>query len=364
MVFKYVKYLLLSLIAIIVLSAGLIQLTGYSYFWRALSATYLEGKTTAHIDDANNFAQRIIEAGPVQEWNKHPQYNQKKLSDDLTRYLNQYKTAAFLVVHRGELLHEQYFSPYNGKSRTNSFSVAKTITTMQVGMAVDQGYIASFDAPITDHLPQYKNDPRGQKATVAQLSSMKSGHDWTENYYLPLNITTHLYFGKDARQLVWSQGFEREPGVEFEYSSGSTQLLGVLLENALKAKDPSLTISQHLSRSLWTPLGMSSDAIYTLDRDGDQGGIERTYCCIFATAKDFAKLGQLLLQDGAWRGQQLLKKEFVDQMRQPDLKPFYGHSLWMDWKYKHPFYLMQGHQGQYVIIVPSKELVVVRLGQF
>ena len=89
----------------------------------------------------------------MQEWNKHPQYNQKKLSDDLTRYLNQYKTAAFLVVHRGELLHEQYFSPYNGKSRTNSFSVAKTITTMQVGMAVDQGYIASFDAPITDHLP-------------------------------------------------------------------------------------------------------------------------------------------------------------------------------------------------------------------
>ncbi len=79
---------------------------------------------------------------------------------------------------------------------------------------------------------------------------MRSGHDWTENYYLLLNITTHLYFGKDARQLVWSQGFEREPGVEFEYSSGSTQLLGVLLENALKAKDPSLTISQHLSRSL------------------------------------------------------------------------------------------------------------------
>ena len=65
MVFKYVKYLLLLLIAIIVLSAGLIQLTGYSYFWRALSATYLEGKTTAHIDDANNFAQRIIETGSV-----------------------------------------------------------------------------------------------------------------------------------------------------------------------------------------------------------------------------------------------------------------------------------------------------------
>ena len=92
--------------------------------------------------------------------------------------------------------------------------------------------------------------------------------------------------------------------------------------------------------------------------------MERTYCCIFATARDYAKLGQLLLQDGQWQGKTLIDRSFVERMRQPDLMPYYGHSLWMDWQYKYPFYFMQGHQGQYVIVVPSKQLVVVRVGQF
>jgi CubicO group peptidase (beta-lactamase class C family) len=242
--------------------------------------------------------------------------------------------------------------------------MAKTITTLQAGMAVQQGFISSFDAPLTEQLPEYASDSWGRQATVAQLSAMKSGHDWTENYYLPLNVTTELYFGRDAQDVVLRQGFEREPGSAYEYSSGSTQLLGVFLKRALAAKTPGLTISEHLSRSLWKPLGMAHDAIYTLDRPESEGGMERTYCCIFATAKDYARIGQLLLQDGQWQGQTLLDKAFVERIRQPDLVPFYGHSLWMDWQYKHPFYSLQGHQGQYVIVVPSKQLVVVRVGQF
>jgi CubicO group peptidase (beta-lactamase class C family) len=91
--------------------------------------------------------------------------------------------------------------------------------------------------------------------------------------------------------------------------------------------------------------------------------MERTYCCVFASARDFARVGQVLLQDGQWQGKQLWDKAFVERMRQPDLQPYYGHSLWMDWKYKHPFYLLQGHEGQYVIVVPSHDLVIVRTGQ-
>jgi CubicO group peptidase (beta-lactamase class C family) len=163
---------------------------------------------------------------------------------------------------------------------------------------------------------------------------------------------------------VLNQDFEREPSMEFEYSSGSTQLLGVILKRAIQVKNPQSNISEHLSQSLWQPLGMEKEAIYTLDRAGEDGGMERSYCCIFATARDFAKLGQLLLQDGQWSGKQLLDKAFVERMRKPDLQPYYGHSLWMDWTYKHPFYSMQGHQGQYVIVVPSEQLVVVRVGQY
>ena len=350
--------------AILVVLALAIQVSGHGYFWRALAATYLQGHTTAHIDDAGNFAQRTIAAGPSQPWAVNEHLNQKPLDPAFLTYLKQYGAAAFVVAHQGALLHEQYFSPYDKSSRTNSFSMAKTITTLQVGMAVQQGFISSFDAPITEQLPEYAGDERGRKATVAQLSAMKSGHDWTENYYLPLNVTTELYFGRDAQSVVLRQGFEREPGSEYEYSSGSTQLLGVFLKRALAAKEPGLTISTHLSRSLWQPLGMAREALYTLDRPEAAGGMERTYCCIFATALDYAKLGQLLLQDGQWQGKTLIDSSFVERIRQPDLMPYYGHSLWMDWQYKYPFYFMQGHQGQYVIVVPSKQLVVVRLGQF
>ena len=355
---------LLLLLAALALLALAIQITGHGYFWRALAATYVQGHTTAHIDDASNFAQRTIATGPLQSWPIHPERNQKPLDPLMLAYLKQYGTAAFLVAHKGALVHEQYFAPYDQRSRTNSFSVAKTITTLQMGLAVQQGFVSSFDAPITEQLPEYAGHAQGSKATVAQLSAMKSGHDWTENYYLPLNVTTELYFGRDAQDVVLRQGFEREPGSAYEYSSGSTQLLGVILQRALAAKEPGLTISAHLSRSLWKPLGMARDALYTMDRPEAEGGMERTYCCIFATARDYAKLGQLLLQDGKWQGKTLLPPSFVERMRQPDLMPYYGHSLWMDWQYKHPFYFMQGHQGQYVIVVPSKQLVVVRVGQF
>ena len=352
-------------LCVLLLAAALaLQLSGHAYFWKALASTYLQGHATAHIDDAHDFAQRTIQAGDSQPWPEDPRKNHKPLDPAMLAYLQQYGTAAFVVAHKGAILHEQYFAPYTADSRTNSFSMTKTITTLQVGLAVQQGLISSFDAPITEHIPEYAQDPRGQKATVAQLSAMKSGHDWTENYYLPLNVTTELYYGRDAQDVVLRQGFEREPGSAYEYSSGSTQLLGVFLKRALAAKAPGLTISEHLSRSLWKPLGMSHDAIYTLDRPEAEGGMERTYCCIFATAKDYARIGQLLLQDGQWQGKPLIDKAFVERIRQPDLVPFYGHSLWMDWQYKHPFYSLQGHQGQYVIVVPSKQLVVVRVGQF
>lgn len=349
--------------AAILLAAVTLQLTGCGYIGRALTSTYLQGHRTAHIDDAHDFDQRIIAKGIETPWAKAPQYNQLSLSTAMLEHHQKYGSAAFLVVQHGQLVHEQYFAPYNATSRTNSFSMAKTITTLQVGLAIQQGFISAFDAPLTEQIKEYVNDERGKKATVAQLSSMSSGHEWDENYYLPLNMTTNLYYGTDAQGLVLSHGFEREPGSAYEYSSGSTQLLGVFLKRALQAKEPDLTISAHLSRSLWVPLGMGSDAIYTMDRPGDQGGMERTYCCLFATATDFARIGQLLLQDGQWKHQQLIDKSFVERMRKPDLQPFYGHSLWMDWQYKTPFYLLQGHEGQYVIVVPSFDLVVVRTGQ-
>ena len=121
--------------------------------------------------------------------------------------------------------------------------MAKTLTTLLTGAAVADGYLPSFDAPIATWLPEYAKDPQGQKATLAQFSAMTSGHAWDENYYLPLNETTELYFGGHAEHTVLRKGFEREPGSDYEYSSASTQVLGVALSRALKVKTPTLTLA-------------------------------------------------------------------------------------------------------------------------
>jgi CubicO group peptidase (beta-lactamase class C family) len=207
------KTLTITALVLLLIAAGL-QLSGHGYIWRALAGTYLQGHRTAYIDDARNFDQRIISKGTSSPWQKDARYNQKPLDLATLDYLKQYGSAAFLVAQKGALVHEEYFSPYNAQSLTNSFSMAKTVTTLQAGLAVKQGFISSFDAPLTEQIKEYANDPRGQKATIAQLSAMKSGHDWEENYYLPLNMTTDLYFGKNAESLVLSHGFEREPGNE------------------------------------------------------------------------------------------------------------------------------------------------------
>ena len=132
LIFKTFRWLGLALL----LAALAIQLSGHGYFWRALAGTYLQGHTTAHIDDAANFAQRTIPAGTPQDWPKDARYNQRPLDPAMQAYLKQYGTAGFLVAQNGAVVHEQYFAPYDQNSRTNSFSVAKTITTMQVGLAI------------------------------------------------------------------------------------------------------------------------------------------------------------------------------------------------------------------------------------
>lgn len=355
---------LLALLLLVVLLAAYIQFGGHRYFWTALKHTYLQGHNTAHIDDAANFPQAVVASGIPKPWPVDPRAAQTTLSADLLPFLETEQSAAFLVAQHGQLLFERYFEPYSASSRTNSFSIAKTVVTMLTGAAVADGFIPSFDTPLASYLPEYASDPRGAQATLAQLSAMTAGHDWTEHYYLPLNPTTKLYFGGDVAGTVLAQGFERAPGTAYEYSSASTQVLALALQRALQARQPDLTLSGYLSKRFWQPMGMEGDASWSLDRPRAEGGMEMAYCCIHSSARNFARLGQLLLQDGRWGEQQLLPAEFVERMTRPNgFVDHYGHSLWMDPNYRAPFYFLQGHLGQYVIVVPSAQLVVVRLGQ-
>jgi CubicO group peptidase (beta-lactamase class C family) len=179
---RVLRTLASSVGALLVLGAAAIQLSGHGCFWRALAATDLQGHTTAHIDDASNFAQRTIAAGTPRPWPVDPRLNRDPLDADTLAHLTRHGTAALLVAQDGALLHESYYAPYDADSRTHSFSVAKTITTILLGLAVRQGMVTGFDAPLVERLPEYADDPRGRRATVSQLSAMKAGHDWDEHY--------------------------------------------------------------------------------------------------------------------------------------------------------------------------------------
>jgi CubicO group peptidase (beta-lactamase class C family) len=358
---KRIRRVLIAALAVPALAAAAIQFAGHGYFWTALRYTYLQGHATAHIDDARNFAQAPIAGGATQPWPVAAA--QRPLSEGTRAFLQEHRSAAFVVAYRGEIAHESYFAPYSATSRTNTFSVTKALVTMLAGAAVADGVVPSFDAPLATWVSEYAAHPRGSKATLAQLSAMTSGHEWSEHYYLPLNPTTELYFGGDTSATVLRHGFEREPGTAFEYSSASTQLLGLALSRALQARGPGLTLAGYLSRRVWQPLGLA-DSSWSLDRPRDQGGLEMAYCCVHTNARDLARIGQLLLQDGQWNGHDLLPAGFVRRMTTPNgFVRYYGHGLWMDPDHAPPFYFLQGHLGQYVIVVPSQQLVVVRLGQ-
>ncbi len=350
---KFIKRFLQIILVIIVLIIIGLYATGTDYLIKAVRCTYLQGHTTASIDDAQYFDQNLILANQPTPWKKHELYNTFELTDSLKNELKRFKTAQFVIIKDGKLLYDNAFR--TDLETFNSFSMTKSITTLLLGFAIQDGYIESVNQKMIDFLPEYKDDSFGKKVTVGDLAKMSSGYGWVEDYYWPVNAITDSYYGDDVEKVVFDVPFVEEPGQRYEYLSGATQLLGITIKRATNK-----SLSSYLQEKVWNPLGMETDAQWTVDH---QGGTEKAFCCLRAKALDYAKIGQFLLQDGQWNGKQILNKEFVSLMKTPDLDPIYGYSLWIDQNYKHPFYMLRGHLGQYTIIVPDQNLVIVRLGE-
>ncbi|HUH34441.1 MAG TPA: serine hydrolase [Moheibacter sp.] len=352
----------LKIVSILLLLAiGLLYLTGNDYIIRGAQLTYLKGHKTANIDDYKDFDNNIVLAGKPQPWLKHDLYNQIPLTETLAKELEDYGSIGFFVVKDGEALWEYYWDGYSEESLTNSFSMSKSVVTMLLGKAIEQGYIQSLDQPITDFLTEFKDDALAQKCTVGDLSAMTSGYDWSEDYYGVFNPTAKAYYGNNIEKQMLSRKFIQEPGGHFNYLSSDTQLLAIVLQRAV-----GVSISQYLQEEFWQPMGMEKDAYWSKDR---KDGMEKAYCCLNSNVRDFAKLGQLLLKQGNWHGKQILDSAFVEKMITPNAKAFspgehqrYGYSIWMDTEHQPNFYGLMGHLGQRVIVVPSEDLVIVRLG--
>ena len=356
---KIIKNTLFGIIGLLVLSLVLLYATGHGFIMTSLQRTYLAGYVTANINDHNVFETRVIKTGEKAPIPNHADYNNAQLPEQILQEMKQIGTAAFLVLKDGKVLHESYMNGYGDRSKTNSFSMAKTVTTLLLGIAIEEGHIKGLDQPIIDFLPEFKDDPLGSKATIGQLSLMNSGYEWTEHYYSPFSPTVELLYGDDIREFLLDGEFSAEPGTFWEYSSASTELLGIALLRALKKAGAADTLSDYLSEKIWKPLKMNDDALWHLD----DSGMELVFCCLNSNARNYAKLGMLMMNNGRWEGRQLVPAAFVQQMIKPFGQSYYGLSTWLGVDQSPAYYWFSGHLGQFIINIPEHNMIVVRLGE-
>lgn len=277
-------------------------------------------------------------------------------------FLEDHATVAFLIIHRDTIKYERYFKGYDPARIHTSFSMAKSVMSMLIGCAIDDGLITSVDQPISDIVPELKKSGF-DKVTVEHVLQMTSGLDFEESYVNPFGTAARYYYGRRLYKNMARMHLKRSPGERFEYVSGNSQLLGWVLERALRAKGDQRTITQYLQDRIWSPLGMEYESSWSLDRR--DGGIEKTFCCLNAPARDFAKLGSLYLHKGQWRGQQLVPESWVVRSTAVDTAngsaAHYQYQWWLP--SSEGDFMAQGILGQFVFVDPARDLVMVRLGK-
>ncbi|MDL1914073.1 MAG: serine hydrolase [Bergeyella sp.] len=345
-------------ILLVVTASGiaLSYILGLGYIYRALYYTYFRGETTATIDDGKFFPKNVITAINPVPWQKDTLYNTLKLPKALERSLRKNKTISFLVIKDGKLLLERYWGNYNKDSLTNSFSMAKGVTALLLGAAIDDKLIISENELFSNFYESYAQVKYGKELTLKDLVTMEAGLDWKEEYYSPFSPNTKAYYGKSLAETVFLRGFKQPPGKTFEYQSGATQLLGFALRKSVNKP-----LAYYTAEKLWNPLGMEKSASWATD----DNRMEKTFCCIQAVARDYAKLGQLMLNKGKSGGKQVINENYINKMITPTRasRGAYGYGLWINNDVENKHYYFLGFLGQFVIVVPEQNLVIVRTGK-
>ncbi len=352
------KKILIKIMLVLATILVALYFAGYGYIFQAAKIVYGNGHITSFIDDFRFFPTRKINNDPKHVWNwpQTTDYNRIAPTDRLQKEHQKMKTVAFLIIKNDSIFSENYYLGYHKDSLSNSFSMAKSMTEALLGKAIKDGLV-SWNDKVIKYIPQLKGK-YADEVTVRHVASMSSGSDWIEDYYNPFHITTKAYFCDDLNRLMTEEvHIDHKPGEKFHYLSGDTQLMGMII-----AKATGMTLSDYMSQSFWKPMGARKYALWTLD---NQGKTEKAFCCINANARDFARFGKLYEHLGNWEGKQILDTAYVIKSLSAPLKetPYYGYSWWLsNYKGKKIAY-MRGVLGQYVIIIPEDQVIIVRLGQ-
>ncbi len=264
---------------------------------------------------------------------------------------------AFMVVHKGIPVVEAYQPQFNEKNRFLSWSMAKSFTNALAGIMVNDG---KWDINQPVDIPDWQTDER-KNITINNLMQMQSGLRWNEDYGNRSDVTRMLYCENDFAKFTYDQAFAFPAGSHWYYSSGSVNVVNYLMRKTIGDDNEYYNFAQ--SR-LFTKIGMP-DAVFEVDASGTQVG--SSY--IYATARDYARFGMLYLQDGVFNGERILPEGWVKYTTTPasNSDGKYGSLFWLNQSKYYPaapedMYSCNGHDGQQIFIIPSKELIVVLVG--
>ncbi len=352
---KFFRGLLWTILLIVLSFSAYAFISGKTYLFTAVRYNF------ANIDDYEKFTNNTVQVATPQPWTNAANYNQVSYPDSLNTLLEELNTVGLLMIRNNEVVFEKYWQGYSDSSKSGSFSMAKSITSILMGVALKEGKIKSLEEPVGNYLPEFKE---GDKAAVRIIDvlTMSSGTDWNESYWNLFSVTSEAYYGTDVYATATGVQMKDKPGTVHSYKSGDTQLLGLILEKATGQ-----SLSDYASEKLWKPLGAEHPALWSTDKEG---GHVKAYCCFNSNTRDFAKIGKLMLDSGKWNGSPVIDSSYWANSIKPcgikDLKgaacDYYGYQWWIDPLNPEIFYA-RGILGQYIIVIPSKQTIIVRLGE-
>ncbi|CAN7496508.1 beta-lactamase family protein [Phenylobacterium sp. LjRoot164] len=286
-----------------------------------------------------------------------PKWTWNGQAQTVDSYMTAMNTSGVVVLKDGQIVLERYGLDRKPDERWTSFSVAKSVTATLVGAAIKDGKIKSLDDVVTNYIPELKGGAY-EGVTVRQLLTMTSGVKWNEDY-TDLNsdvAKAGVTPGEPGMNPIVSYmrklPREAEPGAKFVYKTGETDLAGILVSNAVGKP-----LSTYLSEKIWAPYGMEQDAIWV----NDAAGHERGGCCMSMTARDYARLGQFMLEGGKVNGQDILPAGWVADATKAHqsfppggVETGYGYFWWII----PDGYAAEGIFGQQIFVYPAEKLVI------
>jgi len=270
-------------------------------------------------------------------------------------YMEAFNVSGVLVLKDGQILLERYGMGRQPADRWTSFSVAKSLTSTLVGAAIQDGKIAGLNAPVTDYIPDLAGSAY-DGVTVRQLLMMSSGVKWNEDYTDPKSDVAQAGAAPGEPGMNAMVSYMRRlpranpPGAVFNYNTGETDLVGLLVSNATGQ-----SLSDYASEKIWKPYGMERDAIWMVDPTGQ----ERGGCCISMTLRDYGRVGQFLLEGGRAGDQAILPAGWVAEATSAQIDngaAGYGYFWWIN---DSGAYQASGIFGQSITTYRDDGLVIV-----